>query len=84
MDEKKAFQQMVASRFKMADETKTKAIGDKVLFLIERDGEISVQALITALQDTVDSFSPTAQYDLSRLQAEAALVHLKARLEIPK
>ena len=81
MDKDNALEKMAQSRLKMAEETKEKAIGAHVIFLIRRDGEISMSALVSSLKSEADSLSSAPQYDLTKLQTEAALAYLRDELD---
>lgn len=85
MDAEKLFKKMADSGKRLAADTLDRAIGTHVIAMIERDGEISVAALLEALQQTVDT-ATSAQgkadpdFDLPRLQAGAALARLQELL----
>jgi len=70
---------------KVSESIKEWTIGHHVASLIEKEGEISIDALVKSLQFQIDASSSahgksSPDHDIVRMQAQAALSYLKGLL----
>lgn len=85
-DAEKLLARMADTKQRLAEAVKENTIGKYVIELISRDGEISVTALMAALDDAISS-SPSArgkgapEQDMARLAAAAALEYIRSLIK---
>ncbi len=82
MDTEKVLDQFAKTNKLAAGAVKEWTIGQHVVALLAEEGEISISALVASLQRVIDSSQSAAgkkepEQDLLRLQAEAALDHIR-------